>query len=392
MKSLVGMGLLVLVLFVQPSQAQQGFLLNEIQVSSHSTFTRVSIPVPKDTEYVVGELKDPPRIVLNLYPIKAILPRREVTVLDRFVQKICLIKDSEDVVKATVSLSTYEYNFDISFQKQPRALVIEIRSPEKDIITALLGMEAAEAEERRLSLDSWQQSPGEKEGVYRVVIDPGHGGKDPGAIGPSGVKEKDVTFAIAKRLSKILKQNLEVEVHLTRQEDEFIPLDRRTEIANQLRADLFISVHTNAAWDSQARGAETFYNSRYAYGEGAEEVAVRENAALGADELSFSAKNIIWDLIQNQYRQESKKLSQYVQKKIVQTCNISNRGVKSAPFYVLRGASMPAILVEVGFVSNAWEESKLKKAQYQKLLSLGVYKGIAEYIKSFNKKARKLNQ
>lgn len=392
MKRILGIGLLLFALLVQPCAAEEFFLGNP-EINSNPAFTQIFIPVPEDTGYVVAELSSPPRIVLNLYPIKAILPHQEITVGDRFVQKICLMRDSESVVKVLVNLNRPKYNFNICSQEQPRGITLEVRPAKKDIITALLGVDAAEAEESQLSLNSWQPGSKKEKGIYQVVIDPGHGGKDPGAIGSSGVMEKSITLQIAKKLSKLLAQNPEVAVRLTREDDRFIPLDKRTEIANQVKGELFLSIHTNAAWDSRARGVETFYNSRYAYGEGAEEVAVRENTALGADELSFNVKNIIWDLIQNQYRQESKEFARIVQEKIAQTCNISNnRGVKSAPFYVLRGASMPAILVEVGFISNPWEESKLKDPGYQELIASGIYKGINAYIESFNRKTRELSQ
>jgi len=388
MKALCGVGLLLFILFVQPCQAGERFFLgSSVRIDSNPTFTQIFIPTPEGTGYVVGELNSPPRIVLNLYPLEMILPREEITVADKFVQTISISEDSKNVAKVEVDLNTHDYNFNIFSQNQPRGIVLEIRPPKKDIITAILNVEAAEARENPLSLDSWQRISGEGEGIFTVVIDPGHGGKDPGAVGPSGVMEKDITLQIARKLSKILKQNLKVEVYLTRNGDEFIPLDRRTEMANQIGGDLFVSIHTNAAWDYRARGVETFYNSRYAYGEGAEEVALRENAAFGA-EVPSSVKNIIWDLIQNQYRQESEELARLVQSKIIQTCGVKNRGVKSAPFYVLRGASMPAILIEVGFISNPWQERKLKDSQYQELVALGIYKGIAAYIKSFTRKVR----
>jgi len=393
-KVLLGTGLLFIFLLSQICQAQQDYFLGEVKVNSNPLYTQIHIPIPEGTGYVVGERKDPPQILMNLYPIETNLPFREIVVADKFIQKICLVKDSKSVVKAIVDLNTPEYNFDIFSQEKPKAVVIEIRPPRKDIVTALLEVEDAvglEAEERSLSFGPWQQVPEKKEGIFRITIDPGHGGKDPGAIGPSGVKEKDITLAIAIKLFNLLKKNSQIEVYLTREDDKFIPLDRRTEIANLVKGDLFISIHANAAWDSQVRGMETFYNSRYAYGEGAEKVATRENIALTSDGLPSTIKNIIWDLIQNQYRQESKELSHIVQEKIVQICEAPNRGVKSAPFYVLRGASMPAILVEVGFISNPWEERKLKNPQFQELVASGIYQGIIAYINSFNRKINKVN-
>ncbi|MBE0478038.1 N-acetylmuramoyl-L-alanine amidase [Candidatus Aerophobetes bacterium] len=387
MKKVLVLVSLFFFLFVQSSQAEQYFSVSEIKLNSQPTFSQILIRVPEGTGYVAGELSNPPRIVLNLFPLKINLAHQQMSVSDKFVQEIHLLKESENVVKVIVELNISNYNFGISFQNQAKVIVIDIRPPEKDIITALLKVEEVDAAENPLYFDPWQNAPQRKErGIYRIVIDAGHGGKDPGAIGPSGLREKDITLAIAKKLSELLKQNSQFEVVLTRSSDEFISLDRRAEIANQARGELFISIHANAGWDMRDRGVETFYNSQYAYGEGAKDVAIRENAAFGANDLPFSVQNIIWDLIQNQYRQESKELAQIVQEKLAKITGAPDRGVKSAPFYVLRGASMPAVLVEVGFISNPLEEKKLKETEYQKIITTGIHKGIVSHVNSFNKR------
>jgi len=385
MRFAVGVVFFLITLVTQVSQAGE-LSIDKVKITSEPAHTRIFIPVPEGTGYVAKDIDAPPRLVLNLFPVRINFTCKEIRVEDRFIQKICLLKDSENVVKAAVDLNTSEYIFDISSQSQPSAVIIQIRPPGKDIIPALLGLESIETEENPPSFGPWQKIPKKKVGNYRIVIDPGHGGKDPGAIGPSGTREKDITLAIARKVAELLNQNSEFQVYLTREGDEFIPLDRRTEIANLLGGDLFVSIHTNATWSSRAKGIETFYNSRYPYGEGAKEVAMRENAALGSGDLPSTVKNIIWDLIQNQYRQESKELARIVQEKIVRASNTSNRGVKSAPFYVLRGANMPAILVEVGFISNPWEERKLKNAKFQELIARGIYQGIVTYINSLDKK------
>jgi len=368
MKKLLPAVVAIVVLFPWLCQAYQDYQVGEVKVNSSPHLTRISIQIPRGTGYVVRELTDPPRIVLNLYPANLDPLYREIRVADEFVQGIRLARDSKNVVKAVVDLNTSSYSFDVSFQR----VVVEIRSLQKDVISELL-----KKEEDDLLSRPWPETRKKGKGIYRIVIDPGHGGKDPGAIGPSGLKE----------VAELLKENLPVEVFLTRNRDEFIPLDKRTEIANLLGGDLFVSIHCNAAWDSRIAGIETFYNSQYVYGEGAEEVAARENTAFASETLPSKIKNIIWDLIQNQYRSESKALSHIVQEKLARTCRMLNRGVKSAQFYVLRGIAMPAILVEVGFISNPWEERKLKDPQFQKLIALGIYEGLATYINSFNRKA-----
>lgn len=376
--------ILALLIFLPWScQAYQNYSLGEIRTISNSYSTSIFIEVSKDTGYVVRELVNPPRIMLNLYPAQVDSPSREIIVNDEFVQKIRLTKNSRNVIKVVVDLKISEYNFNVFSQTLPSAVVIDIRPPGEDIIAQILNKKEKTEGNVYFGSQPFFRVSEERKGIYRIVIDPGHGGKDPGAIGPSGVKEKDITLAIARKLAKLLKENLNVEVFLTRSKDEFIPLDRRTEIANLIGGDLFISIHANAAWSRKVTGVETFYNSQYVYGEGAEEVAKRENAVFDSE---VKVKNIIWDLIQNQYRSESKELANIVQDKLASVSGMLNRGVKSARFYVLRGINMPAILVEVGFISNPWEEQKLKKPEFQEQISLGIYKGLATYIQSFNKK------
>ncbi len=368
----------LVLLFPFSCNAYQDYQIGEVKVNSGPDLTTVIIPVKKGTGYVVRELTEPPRIVINLYPANLDPPYREIRVSDQFVQKIRLSRDSKNVVKVVIDLNTPDYSFDISLQRESPAVVAEIKSAHEDAIFQLL------KQEKNSPFRS--ETREDKKGIYCIVIDPGHGGKDPGAIGPSGLKEKDITLQIAKKLKSLLEKNLPVKVILTREGDKYVALDERTEIANMVGGDLFISIHTNAAWDRRVQGVETFYNSQYVYGEGAEEVASRENTVFASETLPSKIKNIIWDLIQNQYRSESKALSRVVQQSLTETCGMVSRGVKSAQFYVLRGIAMPAILVEVGFISNPWEERKLKDPEFQKLVALGLYRGLRNYIDSFNRK------
>ncbi|NQS90386.1 N-acetylmuramoyl-L-alanine amidase [Patescibacteria group bacterium] len=378
---------LFLIMFAQVAQAYQNYSVGEVEVQSRPSRTQITLRLSEETGYVVKDLLNPPRILLNLYPANLIYHKREIKVEDKFVNKVRLERDSENVAKVVVDLAKDNYVYDVFLLKGPYRLIIDVREAEEDIIAGLL---KKEIEEERIS-PSPPSPPSleEKMLIQRIILDPGHGGKDPGAIGPSGLKEKEVVLAIAKELAALLRKNLKVEVFLTRENDEFISLSRRTEIANQLRGDIFVSIHANASWSYVARGVETFFNSRYVHGEGAEEVAIRENYAPEAEKISEGIKGILWDLIQNQYRSESNELSHLVQKELSRTCGLIDRGVKSARFYVLRGARMPAILVEVGFVSNPWEEKELRKKDFQFLIAKGIYQGLAKHIKSFNEK---LNQ
>lgn len=367
---------LVLILLTQIAHAYQDYSVGEINVDSRPSGTQITLRLSQETGYVVKDLLNPPRILLNLYPANLISPKSEIKVEDNFVKRIRLEHDSKTVVKVVIDLVKDKCVYDVFLRKDPYRLVINVREPGEDMVADLLKKETGDEEQ--------VPSPGGM-GIQRIVLDPGHGGKDPGAIGPSGVQEKEITLAIAKELSALLKRNLKVEVFLTREDDTFIPLDVRTQIADQLEGDIFVSIHANASWNPAARGTETFFNSRYVYGEEAEEVAMRENSASGVEKISEGAKDILWDLIQNQYRSESNNLSHRVQGELCRACGLIDRGVKSARFSVLRGVKMPAILVEVGFISNPWEEKKLREKDFQFLIAQGIYQGLAKYIKSFNK-------
>lgn len=216
-----------------------------------------------------------------------------------------------------------------------------------------------------------------------IVLDPGHGGSDPGAIGRTGVREKDVTLAIAKKVKNLLKRQLpNVKVYLTRNNDTSIPLAKRSEYANNREADLFISIHANSSPNRNTQGIETYYlnisHDRYAI-----RLAARENTI---DESSVSdLEFILADLSMKSNVTESVHLSNMIQSSVVSKVSQKWRdardlGVKHALFHVLLGAKMPAILIETSFLSNRAEEKRLKSGKYQQTLAEGIVKGIRRYV------------
>jgi len=210
--------------------------------------------------------------------------------------------------------------------------------------------------------------PVETPGIHTIVIDPGHGGKEVGAIGPGGLMEKDATLALCRRLAAALEAKLKTRVVLTRNDDTVVPLDQRTAIANQYHADLFLSVHMNAAIVKGAHGAETYFLSLDASDKLAEKAAEVENASKNsaAPASSSDLKLMLWDLAQQEYLNESSRLAQAVQEEMNRITGVQSRGVKQAPFKVLVGATMPAALVEVAFITNPDEEGKIKSDAFQK--------------------------
>ncbi len=218
--------------------------------------------------------------------------------------------------------------------------------------------------------------------VQRVVIDAGHGGKDPGAIGPTGLKEKDVVLKISKKVASRLKKELGCQVILTRKKDRFLPLTQRTAIANAKKADLFVSIHANAAPNRRASGVETYFLN-FALDKEAMRVAARENAT--STKSIGDLKNILNDIMKNAKVDESSRLAGYVQREVVKNLrkkysNVKSKGVKQAPFFVLIGARMPSILVEVSFISNRKEEERLKSNRYLDRVAEGIVNGIKSYI------------
>ncbi|MEJ2684527.1 MAG: N-acetylmuramoyl-L-alanine amidase [Candidatus Sulfobium sp.] len=222
-----------------------------------------------------------------------------------------------------------------------------------------------------------------------IVIDPGHGGHDPGAIGPHHLCEKDVVLDIALRLRKILSANPGLKVYMTRDKDVFIPLEERTAIANSKNADLFVSIHANASSSRDARGIETYFLN-WTDNEEAMKVAARENQISLKNMQKMKKGNsvlgmMLSDLKRENKRDESLRLASYIQKMLVGDMSRDYKGVvdlntKWAPFYVLLGAQMPSVLVEVSFISNPHEAKMLSEKGYREDLAKSIADGIDEYM------------
>ncbi len=225
------------------------------------------------------------------------------------------------------------------------------------------------------------------ERIRTIVVDAGHGGHDPGAIGRGGLKEKNVTLDVAKRLRDLLTQD-GFRVIMTRYDDRFIPLYGRPGIANREGADLFISIHANASRSRKVSGYEAYYLSE-ATDDHARALEAAENAALPEEmgrPTSSASEAILWDLLYTENRLESLELASYACRGLSgQSLPVKSRGVKSARFAVLKGARMPAVLVEVGFLTSPDEEARMRRPEYRQRLADGIRKGIL----SFRSKAEK---
>jgi N-acetylmuramoyl-L-alanine amidase len=227
------------------------------------------------------------------------------------------------------------------------------------------------------------REPRETPGIRTIVIDPGHGGREVGAVGPNGLMEKDINLAVSRKLASVLSSRLGARVVLTREDDSVVSLDQRTAIANQYGADLFLSVHMNGAVVQGAKGSETYFLSLEASDELARKAAETENASSLSGGSSSDLNLILWDLAQQAYLDESSRLAQTIQESMNAATGVANRGVKQAPFKVLVGATMPAALVEVGFITNPEEESKLQSDAFQNLMVEALASAIGRYKTDF---------
>jgi N-acetylmuramoyl-L-alanine amidase len=217
-------------------------------------------------------------------------------------------------------------------------------------------------------------------GVSRIVIDPGHGGHDPGARG-SGITEADLVLDVSLRLEKLLANVPGVEVVLTRRSDEFVPLQERTAIANREGADLFLSIHANASTSRQARGVETYFLN-FATNPSAEAIAARENAASG--QAMAAATGLVNAILLNNKLDESRDLATMVQRAMVEKLrntdkSVRDLGVKQAPFVVLIGAAMPSVLAEISFITNQQDSKLLRGSAYRQRIAEALFAAIRKY-------------
>lgn len=222
--------------------------------------------------------------------------------------------------------------------------------------------------------------------VQRIVIDPGHGGHDEGTQGPKGLLEKDLVLDVSLRLGKLIEEKMGTQVIYTRSDDTFIPLQGRTALANDKKADLFLSIHANSSPAPSITGVETYYLN-FTEAKDALAVASRENA--GAAQSVFDLHDIVEKISAHDKASESRDFAQRIQAALFAFSAKSfptekNRGVKKAPFVVLIGASMPSVLAEIGFISNSREESLLSKPEYRQKLAEALFRGVSKYAESLS--------
>jgi N-acetylmuramoyl-L-alanine amidase len=217
-----------------------------------------------------------------------------------------------------------------------------------------------------------------------IVLDAGHGGEDPGAVGPTHTREKDINLLIVKELKNLFENDGGFDVILSRTDDTFIPLVERTTLANEKKADLFVSVHCNADFPRSSSGFEIYFLSEKASDKEAAATAMLENAVVELEgkptQKRAMLQDLLWSLMVNEFINESSELCSLITGEVTHRIKIENRGVKQAGFYVLRGAEMPAVLVECAFLSNVREEARLRTRKFQSQIADAIYEGVKDYV------------
>ena len=373
-------------------------VLNGVKHWSNPDYTRISLELDRDVTWEAHELGKgtpgkPGRVYIDLKRTRLGKNVSDITIGDGLLKGARIGQYKADVVRVVLDTENIK-DYKIFPLSDPARLVIDVRGERPTEISRLEPVVSAMPE--RVVAPKLEGSPviTEKKSrqakkaaiskIRRIVVDPGHGGHDPGAVGPNGVQEKDVVLAIGIKLRDLFKEELGVDVIMTRSTDVFIPLEERTAIANKVGADLFLSVHANAAPNRTAAGIETYYLN-LAKTDKVAQLAAKENGT-SLEKVSV-LQAILFDLMANYKLNDSAHLADEVQRSLYRKIrshhnDVKNLGVKQGPFYVLVGASMPSILVETAFLSNAAEESRLKDPAYQDIAAEGILEGVRNYISS----------
>jgi N-acetylmuramoyl-L-alanine amidase len=324
--------------------------------------TRIVLVLQGTADYTAKELSNPTRLMIELRPKGSAAPpvNPPPVVTQTLPPPSPVIPTQAAPIASPAALA------------EPRA---SLSSPLGSGRAAKLSSSGADSLTRALGLK-----------IRRVVLDPGHGGHDEGTSGPTGLLEKNLVLDVALRLGKLIESRMGSEVIYTRTDDTFVPLEGRTALANDRKADLFLSIHANSSPYSHIGGVET-YCLNFTTSKDAIAVAARENAA--SDKSVFELRDLAQKITLQAKAEESKEFAGRIQAALFPFAarydpGIKNRGVKKAPFVVLIGALMPSVLVEIGFLSDAKEEAQLKQPEHRQRLAEALYRGVSRYAQSLS--------
>ena len=408
--------------------------VKDLQAKNTSDWSRVILVLGDTVDFESARIESPDRIYFNISRAKlsSRLAVSKIDLADGLMKSVRVAQNKPDVVRVVLDAPGAK-DYTAYLLSKPYRLVIELQSKPTSVVQRMPGpapaappdptptpgtvastapgppaaipprpkttpVAARRGDVPATSLDPPVVAKPTRQGdtsltralglkISRIVIDAGHGGHDTGTVGPNGLMEKDLCLDVALRLGKIIAQKLpSAEVVYTRKDDTFVALEDRTRIANEAKADLFVSIHANSSPDPGARGIETYYLN-FATSDDALAVAARENAT--SQESVHDLQDVLQKIARNDKIAESRELAGDIQNSLSQRmASISarerNRGVKKAPFVVLIGADMPSVLSEISFVSNPTDERLLKKTDQRQRIADGLYRGIASYLDSLN--------
>jgi len=392
--------------------------VSAVRFWSLSEATRVVIAVSGEFEYHSERAHDPERVFFDILRSRPRIDGRRTysaDVRDKLVKRVRVAETLPGVTRVVLDLGN-SADYTATQLSNPDRLVIELRMagqvappapvtllpppsvtppwspppapspaaaplPAPPVLPATSGRVAKFASDGASSLT---RALGLK--IRRVVLDPGHGGYDQGTVGPKGLMEKDLVLDVALRLGKLIESRMGSEVIFTRSDDTFVPLEGRTALANDRKADLFLSIHANSSSYPRIGGVESYFLN-FTDSKDSLAVAARENAA--SDKSVFELRDLIQQITLQDKAEESKEFASSVQASLFAIAarynpGIKNRGVKKAPFVVLIGASMPSVLAEIGFLSNPKEEALLKKPEHRQRLAEALYRGVNRYAQSLS--------
>ena len=369
-------------------RAASPVLLKKVDFSRQPNSTRVEIHIGGPAEITQNRLSNPNRVYFNFLNTKlGQRIKKDIQVGSDSLNRLRVSQFDKTTSRLVLEIPANREINVITTQKNGK-LVIDLIAPDKKPVLAAKAKTAPVIKlvpkPVPVAIAPRAKRVARKE-VPLIVIDPGHGGKDTGAKSRQGLLEKDVNLKISKRLKKILESRYGYQVILTRTDDTFIPLEERGEIANEKDADLFVSVHVNAAKRLSAHGIETYYLGN-ANSDRAQETAARENGELVHSVKDGQVQQILASLISTTKINDSAILAGHVQERLHSSVkkkysNVKDLGVKEGPFFVLHDTNMPSILVEVGFITNSREEKRLRKSVYLDRLAASIARGIHEFKK-----------
>ena len=354
--------------------------LSAVRYLSSASYTRVMLDLSREVRFETHRLKEdaskglPLRIYIDIFGTHLAMDSRDpVRVDDGLLRQVRVGQFSQDIVRVVLDMTSLR-NHNAFLLADPYRLVIDVQgqnAPEPSVSLT----------KTNTTVPAVKATTSPAAGIRKIVLDPGHGGRDPGAIGAGGIAEKDLVLSVARKLARKLKQEMGIDVVLTRKDDSFVPLEDRTAIANAENADLFVSLHMNASPSGEARGLETYYLDNTT-DEASIRLASRENgtARNKVSDLQF----ILSDMTQNMKLEDSITLAHRLQGSLVSTMakkmtDVRDLGVKKALFYVLVGARMPAVLVEMFFITNKTEGRAMTQDDYQNAVVDSLYDGIQKY-------------